>query len=415
MLEYASAMNQILDHVLGAARQLGASDVHLKSGLPPVFRIRGDLRTLRDTPPLTAEVIGTFAVNLMNEKQRETYDKHHDVDLAYGTPDGVRYRVNVFKQRGQTGMVLRLIPPEVPTFEKLNLPATVQKMCEEERGLVLVTGITGSGKSTTLAAMIDFINRTRANHIVTVEDPIEFLHKDRRSVVNQREIGFDAESFSKALRAALRQDPDVILVGEMRDEETIETALHAAETGHLVMSTLHTLDAVETVNRVIGMFPPHQQSQIRIALASVLKGVVSQRLVARADGKGMVPAVEILVMTQRIRELIEDPKRTREIRDAIAGGRNPYGMMTFDQCLTDLVHNRFITYDQALSASTTPDDFALYFRGVGKSADAVAGSGNAPKAGTREAIAAAPSPVQGPPEEKPLELDRPGGGGGYRR
>jgi twitching motility protein PilT len=400
-------MNQILDHVLGAARQLGASDVHLKAGLPPVFRIKGDLRTLRDTPPLTAEVIGTFAVNLMNEKQRNDFDKHHDADLSYGTPDGVRYRVNVFKQRGQTGMVLRIIPAEIPTFDKLNLPPAVQKLAEEERGLILVTGITGSGKSTTLAAMIDYINRQRAAHVVTVEDPIEFMHKDRRSVVNQREIGFDAESFSKALRAALRQDPDVILVGEMRDEETIETALHAAETGHLVMSTLHTLDAVETVNRIIGMFPPHQQNQIRIALASVLKGVVSQRLVTRADGKGMVPAVEILVMTQRIRELIEDPKRTREVRDAIAGGRNPYGMMTFDQCLADLVYAHHITYEQALSASTTPDDFALQFRGVAKSADPIAGAPNAPRPGTAGAVAAAPSPVPGPPEEKPIELDRP--------
>jgi twitching motility protein PilT len=402
-------MNQILDHVLGAARQLGASDVHLKAGLPPVFRIKGDLRTLRDTPPLTAEVIATFAVNLMNEKQRDHFDKHFDADLSYGTPDGVRYRVNVFRQRGQTGMVLRIIPADIPGFDKLNLPPAVAKLSEEERGLILVTGITGSGKSTTLAAMIDSINRTRAAHVITVEDPIEFLHKDRRCVVNQREIGFDAESFSTSLRAALRQDPDVILVGEMRDVETIETALHAAETGHLVMSTLHTLDAVESVNRVIGMFPPHQQGQIRLALAGVLKGVVSQRLVTRADGKGMVPAVEILVMTTRIRELLEDPKRTREIRDAIANGRNPYGMMTFDQCLTDLVHQRFITYEQALAASTTPDDFALYFRGVGKSADAIAGAPNAPKPGTAGAVQAAPPPpVAGPPEDKPIELDRPG-------
>jgi twitching motility protein PilT len=403
-------MNQILDHVLGAARQLGASDVHLKAGLPPVFRIKGDLRTLRDTPPLTAEVIGTFAVNLMNDRQREIFEKHHDADLSYGTPDGVRYRVNVFKQRGQTGMVLRIIPPDVPGFDKLNLPPAVQQLCEQERGLILVTGITGSGKSTTLAAMIDFINRGRAAHIVTVEDPIEFLHKDRRSVVNQREIGFDAESFAKALRAALRQDPDVILVGEMRDEETIETALHASETGHLVMSTLHTLDAVETVNRIIGMFPPHQQNQIRLALSSVLKGVISQRLVARADGKGMVPAVEILVMTQRIRELMEDPKRTREIRDAIANGRNPYGMMTFDQCLTDLVLRNFITYETALSNSTTPDDFALYFRGVAKGSEAAGEQRERAKAQPGQKPAAPPPPTQVAPEEKPLELDRPGGG-----
>ncbi len=396
-------MNQILDHVLGAARQLGASDVHLKAGLPPVFRIKGDLRTLRDTPPLTPEVIGTFAVNLMNEHQRKHFDEHHDADLSYGTPDGVRYRVNIFKQRGQTGMVLRIIPADIPTFEKLNLPATVQKLAEEERGLVLVTGITGSGKSTSLAAMIDHINRTSAAHIITIEDPIEFVHRDRRSVINQREIGFDAETFSGALRAALRQDPDVILVGEMRDEVTIETALHAAETGHLVMSTLHTLDAVETVNRIIGMFSPHQQQQIRLALSSVLKGIVSQRLVPRADGKGMVPAVEVLVQTTRTRELMEDPKRTREIRDAIAGGRNPYGMMTFDQCLTELVQKRLITYETALSSSTTPDDFALYFRGVSKSADQIQ-PGQAPSAQP-----AAGGPGSAPaPGETTLELDRSG-------
>jgi twitching motility protein PilT len=285
----------------------------------------------------------------------------------------------------------------VPGFDKLNLPPAVEQMCGEERGLILVTGITGSGKSTTLAAMIDHINRSNASHIITVEDPIEYMHKDRRSVVNQREIGFDAESFARALRAALRQDPDVILVGEMRDEETIETALHAAETGHLVMSTLHTLDAVETVNRVIGMFPPHQQQQIRLALSSVLKGIISQRLVPRADGKGMVPAVEILVHTARTRELMEDPKRTREIRDAIANGRNPYGMMTFDQCLADLVQRRLITYEIALASSTTPDDFALQFRGVAKAGEAVA----------QGQPQAQPAPgVPRDPGDVPLELDR---------
>jgi twitching motility protein PilT len=388
-------MNQILDHVLGAARQLGASDVHLKAGLPPVFRIKGDLRTLRDTPPLTPEVIATFAVNLMNDRQRQQFDALHDTDLSYGTPDGVRYRVNVFKQRGQTGMVLRIIPADVPGFEQLNLPPAVQKLAEEPRGLVLVTGITGSGKSTTLAAMIDHINRTQASHVITVEDPIEFIHKDRRSIINQREIGFDADSFANTLRAALRQDPDVILVGEMRDVETIETALHAAETGHLVMSTLHTLDAVETINRIVGMFAPHQQGQIRLELAAVLRGVISQRLVPRADGKGMVPAVEVLVMTARVRELVEDPKRTREIREAIAGGRNPFGMMTFDQCLTDLVQRRLITYETALASSSTPDDFALQFRGVARSSEQIIPG------------QASPLPAAAPVDQ-PLELDRSG-------
>jgi twitching motility protein PilT len=398
-------MNPILDYVLGAARQLGASDVHLKSGLPPVFRIKGDLRTLRDTPPLTPDVVGTFALNLMNDKQRDQFEKHYECDLSYGTPDGVRYRVNVFKQRGLTGMVLRIIPPDVPSFEQLNLPATVQKLAEEPRGLVLVTGITGSGKSTTLAAMIDYINATNPAHIVTIEDPIEFMHRDRRSVVNQREVGFDTDSFAKALRAALRQDPDIILVGEMRDPETVSTALHAAETGHLVMSTLHTLDSVETINRIIGMFSPHEQEQIRLALAAVLKGVISQRLVPRADGKGMVPAVEILVCTQRVRELIEDPKRTREIREAIAGGRNPYGMMTFDQCLTDLVMRRLVTYDQALASATKPDDFALHFRGVSK-ADVSSIAAAATGSGGAAAPAAAPPALSIDPGEAPLELDR---------
>jgi twitching motility protein PilT len=359
-------MNSILDRVLQAARQLGASDVHLKAGLPPIFRIKGDLRTVRDVPPLTRDVLQTFAIGIMNDRQRDIYDRSWDVDLAYATADGTRYRVNVFQQRGAVGMVMRLIPPDVPAFEKLNLPRSVLTLADAERGLVLVTGVTGSGKSTTLAAMVDYINTKRACHIVTIEDPIEFAFKDRRSVINQREIGFDTTTFSKALRAALRQDPDVIFVGEMRDIETIEIAMLAAETGHLVVSTLHTLDAVETVNRIVSAFPPHQQAQARLQLGGVLKGVVSQRLVTRADGKGMIPAVEILVGTARVRELIADPKRTRELHDAIATGRDPYGMISFDQSLTHLVQQQLVTYDEALAHATNPDDFALTFRGVSR-------------------------------------------------
>jgi twitching motility protein PilT len=253
----------------------------------------------------------------------------------------------------------------------LNLPAAVLALADSERGMVLVTGVTGSGKSTTLAAMVDYINSRRACHILTVEDPVEYAFKDRRSVINQREIGFDTTSFSKALRAALRQDPDVILVGEMRDLETIEIAMLAAETGHLVLSTLHTLDAVETVNRIVSVFPPHQQAQARLQLAGIIKGVISQRLVPRADGKGMVPAVEILVGTARVRELIADPKRTREINEAIATGKHPYGMVSFDQSLTDLVRSKTITYEEALSHATNPDDFALFFRGVSKGGSTV--------------------------------------------
>jgi twitching motility protein PilT len=359
-------MNTVLDRVLQAARQLGASDVHLKAGLPPIFRIKGDLRTVRDVPPLSKEAVQEFAFHMMNPRQKDIFEKTWDVDLAYATPDGVRYRVNVLQQRGMVGVVMRLIPPEVPSFEKLNLPKKVLELAEEHRGLILVTGITGSGKSTTLAAMVDYINASRACHIVTIEDPVEYAFKDRRSVINQREIGFDTSSFAKALRAALRQDPDVILVGEMRDLETTEIGITAAETGHLVLSTLHTTDAMETVNRIVSLYPPHQQAQARLQLCTALKAVISQRLVARADGKGMVPAIEILVSTARVRELIADPKRTREIHDAIAQGRETYGMISFDQSLTELVHKKFVTYQEALSASSNPDDFALYFRGVSR-------------------------------------------------
>jgi twitching motility protein PilT len=307
-----------------------------------------------------------FGQTMMNARLRDLFDKNWDVDLAYATADGFRYRVNILQQRGFMGVVMRLIPPNVPPFERLNLPHKVLELADEERGLILVTGITGSGKSTTLAAMVDYINASRAVHIVTIEDPIEYAFKDRRSVINQREVGFDTISFARALRASLRQDPDVILVGEMRDLETTEIALTAAETGHLVLSTLHTVDAVETINRIVSIYPPHQQAQARLQLCSVIKGVVSQRLVTRADGMGMVPAVEILISTARVRELIADVNRTREIHEAIATGRDPYGMISFDQSLTELVKNRFVTYEDAVAASTNPDDFALFFRGVSK-------------------------------------------------
>lgn len=357
-------MSQILDRVLSAARQLGASDVHLKAGLPPIFRIKGDLRTVKDVPALTREALASFAVHVMNDKQRADFEEHLDIDLAYGTPDGVRYRVNLFQQRGSIGMVLRLIPPEVPPFDRLNLPSSVLELANHGRGVVLVTGATGSGKSTTLAAMIDFLNQQHAYHIVTIEDPIEYTFRDKRSVVNQREIGFDTMSFSRALRAAMRQDPDVILVGEMRDFETAQIAITAAETGHMVLSTLHTGDATETINRIISMYPTHQQAQARLSLASVLRGVVSQRLLPRADGKGMVPAVEVMVNTERVREMIEDPNRTREIKTAISEGLHPYGMTSFDQSLAALVKDQLVTYEEAIKHSSSPSDFALLFRGV---------------------------------------------------
>jgi twitching motility protein PilT len=360
---------QLLDRVLAAARQIGASDVHLKAGLPPIFRIKGDLRTVRDVPALAKEMLAAWAMAMMSERQRGDFETNLEVDLAYGTPDGVRFRVNIFQQRGQIGMVMRLIPPEVPPFERLNLPPAVLKLADEMRGLVLVTGITGSGKSTTLAALIDYINQKHACHIVTIEDPIEYAFRDKRSIINQREIGFDTKTFSRALRAALRQDPDVILVGEMRDLETTEIAMVAAETGHLVLSTLHTIDAVETVNRIVSIYPPHQQAQARLNLAGIIRGVVSQRLVPRADGKGMVPAVEIMVGSPRVKELISDPVRTREIHDAIVTGRDPYGMISFDQSLAELVRAKLVTYEEAVRHSTSPDDFALVFRGVSGGSD----------------------------------------------
>jgi twitching motility protein PilT len=367
-------MTQILDRVLIAARQLGASDVHLKAGLPPIFRIKGDLRTVRDVPALSREAIASFAVHMMNDRQRADFEQSLDIDLAYGSDDGVRYRVNLFQQRGSVGMVLRLIPPEVPAFESLNLAKTVLDLTSHQRGIILVTGATGSGKSTTLAAMIDYINQQYAYHIVTIEDPIEYTFRDKRSVVNQREIGFDTMSFARALRAALRQDPDVILVGELRDSETAQIALTAAETGHLVLSTLHTVDATETINRIISMYPTHQQMQARLALASTLRGVVSQRLLPCADGKSMVPAMEIMVNTERVREMIEEPTRTREIKDAIAEGMHPYGMVSFDQSLAALVKQKLVTYDEAVKASSSPSDFALLFRGVSGSAGKWQGS-----------------------------------------
>ena len=357
-------MSQILDRVLTAARQLGASDVHLKAGLPPIFRIKGELRTVRDVPALTREAIATFAVHMMNDRQRSDFEQNLDIDLAYGTPDGVRYRVNLFQQRGAVGMVMRLIPPEVPPLDRLNLPQAVLELADNRRGVVLVTGATGSGKSTTLAAMIDHLNTQHAYHIVTIEDPIEYTFRDKRSVINQREIGFDTMSFARALRAALRQDPDVILVGEMRDFETAQIAMTAAETGHLVLSTLHTVDATETVNRIVSMFPTHQQAQARLSLGATLRGVISQRLLPRADGSGMVPALEIMVTTERVREMIEDPNRTRDIKIAIAEGAHPYGMTSFDQSLATLVKQRLVTYEEALKNASSASDFALFFRGV---------------------------------------------------
>ena len=362
-------MGMELNEILKVAIKGGASDIHLKSGLPPMFRVDGALVPLKNGERIMPDELQNMAFSIMNPVQKKRFDEAREADLAYGVPGLGRFRVNAFQQRGTIGMVFRVIPFGVKTIDQLFLPKVVETISREHRGLVLVTGTTGSGKSTTLAAMIEQINSERTAHIMTIEDPIEFLIRDRRSIVNQREIGVDTQSFSNALRAALRQDPDVVLVGEMRDFETIETALTAAETGHLVMSTLHTLDATETINRIISVFPPYQQKQVRLQLAAILKAVISQRLVPRADGKGRVPALEVLISTARVRECIADKDRTKEIHDAIAKGFTTYGMQTFDQSLMQHVKSGLVTYDEALKHVSNPDDFALRFRGIASTSD----------------------------------------------
>jgi twitching motility protein PilT len=358
-----------LNEILKVALKGNASDIHLKPGLPAMFRVDGTLVPLKNGDRLAPDEVQKMAFGIMNPVQKQRFDETREVDLAYGIAGLGRFRVNVFQQRGTIGIVFRVIPFGVKSIEQLVLPKVIESIAMEQRGLVLVTGTTGSGKSTTLAAMIDYINSNRTCHIMTIEDPIEFLIRDRRSIVNQREIGVDTQSFANALRAALRQDPDVILVGEMRDFETIETAITAAETGHLVMSTLHTLDATETINRIISVFPPYQQKQVRIQLASILKAVISQRLVPRADGKGRVPALEVLISTARVRECIGDKDRTKEIHDAIAKGFTTYGMQTFDQSLMHHVKQGLVTYEEALKHVSNPDDFALRFRGIASTSD----------------------------------------------
>jgi twitching motility protein PilT len=358
-----------LNEILQVALRGGASDIHLKAGLPPMFRVDGNLVPLKDARRLPPEEISRMAFGIMNDYQKEKFKAQNELDLAYGVPGLGRFRVNVFQQRGTLGAVLRVIPFKISTIEQLLLPKVLEKMSGEQRGLILVTGTTGSGKSTTLAAMIDHINSNETCHVMTIEDPIEFLIRDKRSIVNQREVGVDTMSFGQALKSALRQDPDVILVGEMRDLETIETALTAAETGHLVLSTLHTLDATETIARIVSAFPPHQQKQVRLQLGTVLRGVVSQRLVPRADGKGRVAAVEVLVANSRVREMIEDKDRTKEIPQAISQSHVTYGMQTFDQSLMQLFRSNIITYEEALRQSSNPDDFALRVSGISATSD----------------------------------------------
>jgi len=358
-----------IDDLLRLAIESKASDLHLKVGNHPYLRIDGHLAALSDKPRVSPEDMLSMAFSMMTNRQKQKFKETAELDMAYGVAGLGRFRVNIFQQRGNVGMVLRVIPTKILGIEDLHLPKVIEKICEEQRGLVLVTGTTGSGKSTTLAAMIDRINSSRPDHIITIEDPIEFLHRDKKGFVNQREVEVDTANFATALRAALRQDPDVILVGEMRDLETIGTALLAAETGHMVFSTLHTLDATETIQRIIAVFPPPEQKQIRLQLASTLKAVISQRLVRRSDGKGRVPACEVLIATAYVRDCIINPDKTRLIHDAIAAGTSQYGMQTFDQSLYELYSTKLITYEEALLRASNVDEFKLRVQGIRSTAD----------------------------------------------
>ncbi|MBZ5557537.1 MAG: type IV pilus twitching motility protein PilT [Acidobacteriia bacterium] len=358
-----------VNDLLKIAVDSGASDLHLKVGSYPMMRVRGTLTPATQEKRLDHEDVVAMSAAVMSSAAREKFKDSQEIDLAYSVPGLGRFRCNVFQQRGTVGMVLRVIPMQIRTIDDLGLPQVLKKIASEERGLVLVTGTTGSGKSTSLAAMIDYINHSRSAHVMTVEDPIEFLHRDHLAMVNQREVSVDTKSFAQALRAALRQDPDVILVGEMRDFETIETGLLAAETGHLVFSTLHTLDATETINRIIAVFPPHQQKQIRLQIAAVLKAVISQRLMPRADGQGRAAAVEVMISTPFIRDCIVDKEKTHLIHGAIASGTSQYGMQTFDQSIFGLFEQGLVSYEEALRWASNVDEFKLKVQGISSTSE----------------------------------------------
>jgi twitching motility protein PilT len=354
--------------VKAALRELvekGGSDLHLKVGSAPLYRVNGELTTDQSMQPLSAEDSeGALRSLLSDEVKLGEFAQEHEVDFSFEIPGVARYRINAFQQRGVISLACRAIPHKISTIEELSLPPVVRELAEEERGIVLLTGTTGSGKSTTLAAMIDHMNSTMSKHIVTIEDPIEFVHEDKRSVINQREVGMDTASFKRALRRVLRQDPDVILVGEMRDEETVQTALSAAETGHLVLSTIHTVDATESINRMLDFFPPHQHGQARSMIAGTVKGVISQRLVPGAEG-GRVAVCEILRMTGRVRDMIVDPSQTGKLVEVITSG-GYYGMQTFDQALYGHVKAGRVSFEDAMRVASSPHDFKLLMQAEGR-------------------------------------------------
>ena len=347
-----------LDRLLHLLAEVDGSDLHVKAGAPPRIRVDGALRTLEDEPSFTAEETAAIARALMPERVLDIFERHHEADFAYSVAGLGRFRTNAFLQRGSVALAMRRVRTRASTVAELGLPDVVRRLADEQRGLVLVTGPTGSGKTTTLAAMVDHINRTRPCHIITIEDPVEYLHRDGLAAIDQREIGFDTESFGSAMRVVLRQDPDVILIGEMRDVETVYTALTAAETGHLVLSTLHTTTATETVNRIVDFFPPHQQGQVRVSLAAALKGTICQRLIPRADGHGRVPGLEIMVVNGRIQQAILDPGETSSIDQIMAEGEY-YGMQTFDQSLAQLLEQGDIDLREAMTAASNPHDLKV--------------------------------------------------------
>jgi len=358
-----------INDLLKAAIEIEASDLHLKAGNYPVVRVFGKLSNLKGFPRLSIQDTMELANQITNDNQKDTLESEWDLDLAYSLPGFGRFRGSIYQQRNSLAIVLRIIPLEVISISDLLLPATVESIADEQRGLIMVTGTTGSGKTTTLAAMINHINESRSENIITIEDPIEYLHTDKKSMISQREVGVDVSSFSRGLRASLREDPDIILVGEMRDLPTIETALMAAETGHLVLSTLHTTDAPETINRIISIFAPHHQRQIRLQLSSIIKAVISMRLIPKKDGSGRVPAVEVMINTPYIAECIRDREKTVLIRDAIASGLSQYKMQTFDQSIYHLYKEGYISYEQGMRYSSSPDNFKLRVMGIQSTLD----------------------------------------------
>jgi twitching motility protein PilT len=357
-------LKQMLEEVLSTK----ASDLHLRVGVKPSIRVDGLLRTISDEP-MAPQNMEEVMNQILSEEQKKRFLQRNELDLALSVSKMGRFRINFYRQRGTVGIALRAVNTVIPSFEELNLPPVLKKLADDRRGLIIVTGTTGSGKSTTLAAMIDHINSNRSENILTIEDPIEYIHRNKKSMIAQREVGGDTESFITALRHALRQDPDVILVGEIRDLETMSIALTAADTGHLVLSTLHTLNALETVNRIISFFPPHQHQQIRLLLGATRRGVVCQRLLPRADGPGRVPAVEVLVATGLVREYVVDPMKTPLIIELVESGAIQYGMQSFDQSIMNLYKRGMISYEEALTQATNPDDFELRVKGITGAAD----------------------------------------------